>query len=84
MAATIEAHEGDGTLVKKEESALIVSEDGSLRMVMADYDEEVGVPQAALLLASVLVRADDETWVDEMVELLVEQYGDEEDERTRH
>jgi len=69
----------DGTLVEAEEAALIVGEDGELRLILPDYEDDNDIPPGALLLAAVLVRSDDEDWVNEMSAFLLERYADDEE-----
>ena len=69
----------DGTLVEAEEAALIVGEDGELRLILPDYEDDNDIPPSALLLAAVLVRSDDEDWVNEMSAFLLERYSDDEE-----
>ena len=69
----------DGTLVEAEEAALIVGEDGELRLILPDYEDDNDIPPSALLLAAVLVRSDDEDWVNEMSAFLLERYADEDE-----
>ena len=68
----------DGTLVDANEAVLIVGEDGELRLILPDYEDDNDIPPAALLLAAVLVRSDDEGWVNEMSAFLLERYADDE------
>lgn len=69
----------DGTLIEANEAALIVGEDGELRLVLPDYEDDNDIPPGALLLAAVLVRSEDEDWVNEMSAFLLERYSDEEE-----
>ena len=69
----------DGTLVDATEAVLIVGEDGELRLILPDYEDDNDIPPAALLLAAVLVRSDDEGWVNEMPAFLLERYADDEE-----
>ena len=69
----------DGTLVDANETVLIVGEDGELRLILPDYEDDNDIPPAALLLAAVLVRSDDEGWVNEMSAFLLERYADDEE-----
>ena len=69
----------DGTLVDATEAVLIVGEDGELRLILPDYEDDNDIPPAALLLAAVLVRSDDEGWVNEMSAFLLERYADDEE-----
>ena len=69
----------DGTLVEADEAALIVGEDGELRLILPDYEDDNDIPPGALLLAAVLVRSDDEDWVYEMSAFLLERYADEDE-----
>ena len=69
----------DGTIVVANEAALIVGEDGELRLILPDYEDDNDIPQGALLLAAVLVRSDDENWINEMSAFLLERYADDEE-----
>ena len=69
----------DGTLIEANEAALIVGEDGELRLVLPDYEDDNDIPPGALLLAAVLVRSEDDDWVNEMSAFLLERYSDEEE-----
>ena len=69
----------DGTLVDADEAALIVGEDGELRLILPDYEDDNDIPPGALLLAAVLVRSDDDDWVNEMSAFLLERYADEDE-----
>ena len=69
----------DGTLVDADEAALIVGEDGELRLILPDYEDDNDIPPGALLLAAVLVRSDDDDWVNEMSAFLLERYSDEDE-----
>jgi hypothetical protein len=60
-----------GTLIEANEAALIVGEDGELRLVLPDYEDDNDIPPGALLLAAVLVRSEDDDWVNEMSAFLL-------------
>lgn len=60
----IEAHSDHGTVVQPNESALVVDEDGGLRLLLADYED---VPEMVLLLGAVLVKSRDPEWVADMI-----------------
>lgn len=76
---SIKRHQDDGTLVTSNEPALILGEDGELRLVLPDYQDDNDIPSGALLLAAVLVRAEDEEWTNEMAAFLLERYSDEDE-----
>ena len=69
----------EGTLVRANEAALVVDEDGELRLILPDYEDDNDIPQGALLLAAVLVRAEDEEWINEMSAFLLERYANDEE-----
>lgn len=73
---SIKKHPDDGTLIQSNEAALVVGEDGELRLILPDYEDDNDIPPGALLLAAVLVRSEDEDWANEMSAFLLERYSD--------
>jgi hypothetical protein len=60
-----------GSILEPDACALVASADGSLSFLMPQVrDEEAVLPRKVLLLVAVLVRAEDDEWVDEMLEFL--------------
>ena len=76
---SIKKHPDGGTLIMPDEAALIVDDNGELRLILPDYEDDSDIPPSALLLAAVLVRSDDEEWTNEMSAFLLERYSDEDD-----
>jgi hypothetical protein len=60
-------HADHGTVLKPSEAALVVSEDGALRLLMPRYSDDQDVPEMVLLLGAVLVRSQDREWVEDML-----------------
>ena len=65
-------HSDHGTVLKPTEAALVVDEDGEMRMLMPDYAEDQHVPLMVLLLSAVLVRSCDPEWIEEMLVMFKE------------
>jgi hypothetical protein len=59
-------------VLKPTEAALVVDEDGELRMLMPGYAEDQDVPLMVLLLSAVLVRSRDPEWIEEMLAMFKE------------
>ena len=76
---SIKKQPDDGTLVDANEAALVFGEDGELRLILPDYEDDNDIPPGALLLAAVLVRAEDENWTNQMSAFLLEHYADDEE-----
>ncbi len=58
-----------GSVLPPRSSALVVSEEGELTMLMARLAKDEDVPRMVLLLGAVLVRSSDDEWVDEMLSI---------------
>jgi len=79
ILGSIKKQPDDGTLVNANEAALVVGADGELCLILPDYEDDNDIPSGALLLAAVLVRAEDENWTNEMSAFLLERYADDEE-----
>ena len=54
------------TILKADQTALVIGEDGNLRLVVPVQDPEQHAELMTALLAAVYVRARDPAWVEEM------------------
>jgi hypothetical protein len=64
-----DAHSDHGTVVKASEAALIVTDDGDLKMCMPEYEDEEDVPFFVMVLTAVWLKMrDDEQWGLELAE----------------
>ncbi|MFC5295080.1 hypothetical protein [Bosea minatitlanensis] len=61
-----------GSILPSDASALIVSADGELSFMLADYPEDQALPRMVQLLAAVVLRSTDADWVDEMIAIFDE------------
>lgn len=61
-----------GSVLASDASALVAEADGSLSLMLANYQDDEPVPRMAQLLAAVALRADDEEWVDEVLAIFDE------------
>lgn len=61
-----------GSILPPNASALIVSADGELAFMLADYPEDMPLPCMVQLLAAVILRSTDEDWVEEMLTIFDE------------
>lgn len=62
-----------GTVLPPGSSALVVSAEGELSFYLSDNPSDAPVPRLVLLLAAVLMRSEDEDWVEEMLGLFEDQ-----------
>lgn len=69
-AHTFEASSDHGTVLKPEESAIIVDEEGQMYMLTRHREDEnlAEVSRLELFLAAVFLKCDDEEWMDDMIE----------------
>lgn len=65
-------HADVGTVLKATDAALVVSENGDLRLLMPDYGKDQDVPEMVLVLGAVLVRSHDPDWIEDMLSTLKE------------
>lgn len=65
-------HSDHGTVIRPTEAALVVDEDGEMRMLMPGYADDQEVPLMVLLLGAVLVRSRDPDWIEEMLAMFKE------------
>jgi hypothetical protein len=61
-----------GSVLSAGSSALVVDENGSLSLLLADYDDDAPVPVLVQLLAAVALRSEDEDWVAETLSVFDE------------
>lgn len=61
-----------GSILPSDASALVVSADGELSFMLADYPEDQALPRMVQLLAAVVLRSTDADWVDEMIAIFDE------------
>lgn len=61
-----------GSILPSDASALVVSADGELSFMLANYPEDQALPRMVRLLAAVVLRSTDADWVDEMVAIFDE------------
>ncbi len=59
--ATTNAEE---TIIGPNEAALVAEENGELRLILPDYDDDEDVPPMVLLLAAIIVKLKDQDWLD--------------------
>jgi len=60
-------HTDRGSVLLPSETALVVSADGELTIRLPRFPEDTQVPKMARLLVAVLLKSEDEDWVDEMI-----------------
>lgn len=56
-----------GTVLPPGSSALVVSAEGELSFYLSDNPSDAPVPRLTQLLVAVLMRSEDEDWVEEML-----------------
>ncbi len=61
-----------GSILPSDASALVVSPDGELSFMLAEYPEDQALPRMVRLLAAVLLRSTDADWVDETIAIFDE------------
>jgi len=61
-----------GSILPPDASALVVSADGELSLLLADYPDDQAVPSMVQLLAAVVLRSTDPDWVEEMLAIVDE------------
>lgn len=66
-------HSDHGTVLQRDQAALIANPDGSLSLLMPDWAGDEVPSRSARLLIAMAVRADDPEWVEEMLDFLQEQ-----------
>ena len=52
------------TIIGPNEAALVAEENGELRLILPDYDDDEDVPPMVLLLAAIIVKLKDQDWLD--------------------
>ena len=52
------------TIIGPNEAALVAEENGELRLILPDYDDDEDVPPMVLLLAAIIVKLQDQDWLD--------------------
>ncbi|MDR5651382.1 hypothetical protein [Ruixingdingia sedimenti] len=62
-----------GTVLPPGSSALVVSAEGELSFYLPENPPDAPVPRLVQLLAAVLMRSEDEEWVEEMLCLFEDQ-----------
>lgn len=65
-------HSEHGRVIKPTEAALVVDENGEMRMLLPGYADDQDVPLMVLLLSAVLVRSSDPEWIEEMLAMFKE------------
>jgi hypothetical protein len=63
-----------GSVLPADASALVVTVDGELSLMLADAPEDASLPRMTLLLAAVALRATDEEWVEETLAIFDSRY----------
>ncbi|KUO62641.1 MAG: hypothetical protein APF80_15870 [Alphaproteobacteria bacterium BRH_c36] len=71
--AEFKAHSDHGTVLQRDQAALVAEADGSFSLLMPDLPEEALPSEAVQLLVAVAMRTDDPLWVEEMIAFLHEQ-----------
>ncbi len=54
-----------GTIIGPNEAALVAEENGELRLILPEYDDDEDVPPMVLLLAAIIVKLKDQNWLDD-------------------
>ena len=62
-----------GTVLPQGSSALVVSAEGELSFYLPDNPPDAPVPRLVQLLVAVLMRSEDEDWVEEMLGIFEDQ-----------
>ncbi len=62
-----ELDEGHSPILQTGECALVVDADGDARLYTREYDDDSEVPRMHRLLTACLVKAHDDSWVDNML-----------------
>ena len=62
-----------GTIIGPNEAALVAEENGELRLILPEYDDDEEVPPMVLLLAAITVKLKDQEWLDETMTALDDQ-----------
>ncbi|QRI64533.1 hypothetical protein JQ506_05915 [Shinella sp. PSBB067] len=62
-----------GSVLPPGSSALVVSAEGELSFYLPDNPPDAPVPRLVQLLAAVLMRSEDEDWVEEMLGIFEDQ-----------
>ena len=62
-----------GTVLPPGSSALVVSAEGEFSFFLPDNSPDTPVPRLTQLLVAVLMRSEDEDWVEEMLGILEDQ-----------
>ncbi len=70
MATT---NDDQGTIIGPNEAALVAEENGELRLILPEYDDDEDVPPMVLLLAAIIVKLKDQDWLDETMAALDDQ-----------
>ena len=52
------------TIIGPNQAALVAEENGELRLILPDYDDDEDVPPMVLLLAAIIVKLKDQDWLD--------------------
>ncbi len=52
------------TIIGPNEAALVAEENGELRLILPEYDDDQDVPPMALLLVAVTLKLGDEKWLE--------------------
>ncbi|MGN6551140.1 MAG: hypothetical protein ACTHJ3_14780 [Pararhizobium sp.] len=61
-----------GSVLPSEASALVVDASGNISFLLPDYPDAAEVPRMVQLLAAVLLRSQDEEWVEQMLGILAD------------
>jgi hypothetical protein len=64
------AHTDHGTVLRKDQYALIANMDGSFQLYMPDLPAGTPAPRSVMLLAAIVAKLPDEEWADEMIRSL--------------
>ncbi len=58
------------TIIGPNEAALVAEENGELRLILPEYDDDEDVPPMALLLVAVTLKLGDEKWLEDTMAAL--------------
>lgn len=71
--AEFTSHSDHGTVLQRDQAALVANPDGSFSLLMPDMAGDAEPSTAVQLLVAAAVRSDDPEWVEEMIAFLHEQ-----------
>ncbi len=66
-----DSHSDMGTVLQKDETALVIDAEGNVRMLLPEFNPEDEVPEIILALTMVMIKFhDDPDWVKELADEL--------------